>query len=517
MKNDNKFMVRGSYFTNITDEISRVMCSEDATKDEKSIPKEDVDITNAVSDSVGEEDVSTEQDEEKLNIYMENLTECCIDAKITETKLVKNYGDLIFANLYRIKTDSIVLTGPTGSGVTTLIKYIAKLIATEKCPDKFKGAKVFKILRSSFPSDEACITVLTNIFVYFKSLKIEKLIIVFDDFQNMPDYLMHNFKETFDGLKEVFEFELFKIIVGVDYDFFQDENGNANKNQTLNFAQSSVTVQVAMKKQIPDILKTIKPAIEELSEKHSGIKISQSVLERFGFLVYSGDSEFINYELLINRVDYLLSYAEIRGAKRVSEVDIKKHFEVDFKKFEALSDSKKRGIAKHEIGHTILALKYPQYVDFIGVKISGNWQIGANGLTLVYYKELTDCEPDFDYIVSKVAFFLAGRIGEENKNVGAGNDLIKAKEMAEEWVYNSGTSEKLGLNYYVKPDGINSEEVITTCEEEIQDILNQGEALAKKVLSEEKEVFDELVETVLKKIYLTNSDVMRIWNKYHKS
>jgi len=177
-----------------------------------------------------------------------------------------------------------------------------------------------------------------------------------------------------------------------------------------------------------------------------------------------------------------------------------------------ISEEEKIMVAYHEVGHAIVAHVLP-HTDPVH-KVS----ILPRGLALGY----TMTMPTQDkYLVSKsellddIAELLGGRVAEQivfgEMTTGASNDLERATEIARSMICEMGMSEKLGpltlgrrhgspfLGRDLMEDRNFSEEVASMIDEEVRNIIDHCYEKAEKVLLENRQKMDEIVQVLLEK------------------
>jgi len=125
-------------------------------------------------------------------------------------------------------------------------------------------------------------------------------------------------------------------------------------------------------------------------------------------------------------------------------------------------------IAYHEIGHTLIALLYPNLFTVQKVTIQGN-KNGAGGYTLFLPNEPYDSYPTKKFLLVNIMISLGGRIAEQilYKNIpkdlwldvkdlevstGASNDLKQANEISRNYVKLFGRLQNEGFSEYSKEE-----------------------------------------------------------------
>ena len=190
-----------------------------------------------------------------------------------------------------------------------------------------------------------------------------------------------------------------------------------------------------------------------------------------------------------------------------------------------LSEEEKRITAYHEAGHTLVAKKLPGMDPIHKVTIIPRG--GALGITQALPIDDRHIYPKW-YLLNQIAFALGGRVAEQivynQTSTGASNDLERATEIARRMVCEWGMSEKIGPITVGKVEreiflgrelGVHrnySEETAREIDMEVKRIVVEQEKRARKIIEENREILEKLVEELLEKETLTGEEVDRIIN-----
>jgi cell division protease FtsH len=179
-----------------------------------------------------------------------------------------------------------------------------------------------------------------------------------------------------------------------------------------------------------------------------------------------------------------------------------------------ISDKERRIIAYHESGHAIVASVLPGLDPVHKISIIGRG-FGALGYTLQLPLEDKYLMTRQD-LLSQLAVLLGGRSAEEiafgEISTGAQNDLQRATDMARSMVTEFGMSDALGaINYdghrrgsfidspFMTERGNHSEDTAQKIDAEVKRILTDAHNEARRVLSERRQILDELSRRLLDK------------------
>lgn len=174
----------------------------------------------------------------------------------------------------------------------------------------------------------------------------------------------------------------------------------------------------------------------------------------------------------------------------------------------ALSDKEKLNTAYHEAGHTLVGMNLPHTDPIHKVSIMPRGH--ALGVTQTLpNEEMLSLSRDRAH--NFIAFLLGGRTAEEiifnDYSNGASNDIERATSLAHNMVCNWGMSEKLGPIQY-KKSGVSafndprehsdySERTAETIDSEVRAIIDANHEVARKILTEKREILDRLAKTLM--------------------
>ena len=230
---------------------------------------------------------------------------------------------------------------------------------------------------------------------------------------------------------------------------------------------------------------------------------------------------------LANLVNEAALRAVRQGRKAVNQQDLLTSFELVIagteKKGTVLTDTEKRIVSYHEVGHALVAAlqKHSQPVSKITIVPHTS---GALGYTMQMPEEEKFLSSREELIV-ELQTMLGGRAAEQVvfgiATTGASNDIERATELARKMVTQYGMSDKLGLmalstvsNPYL--DGSTmmncADSTSSAADEEIHKLLMDCYADAKKLLVEHRSLLDEIAMYLLSKETITGDEFMAYVN-----
>ncbi len=230
---------------------------------------------------------------------------------------------------------------------------------------------------------------------------------------------------------------------------------------------------------------------------------------------------------LANLVNEAALRAVRHGRKLVTQEDLLVSFETVIagteKKNTVLTDTEKRLVAYHEVGHALVAAleKHSQPVSKITIVPHTS---GALGYTMQMPEEEKYLHTAQELQV-ELRTLVGGRAAEQIvfgvQTTGASNDIQRATALARNMVTLYGMSDALGLmapasvqNQYLEGQSYMdcSQETAAIVDKEVQAILSREYETARKLLADNRELLDEISLYLLNKETITGDELMAFVN-----
>ncbi len=230
---------------------------------------------------------------------------------------------------------------------------------------------------------------------------------------------------------------------------------------------------------------------------------------------------------LANLVNEAALRAVRNGRKAVTQEDLLVSFETVIagteKKHTVLTDTEKRIIAYHEVGHALVAAleKHSQPVSKITIVPHTS---GALGYTMQMPEEEKYLQTSQE-LLTELRTLVGGRAAEELvfgvQTTGASNDIQRATALARNMVTLYGMSDALGLmapasvtNQYLDNQSYLdcSQETSALVDKEVQKLLKACYTEAKNLLTSHRTMLDEISEHLLAKETITGDELMAFIN-----
>ena len=230
---------------------------------------------------------------------------------------------------------------------------------------------------------------------------------------------------------------------------------------------------------------------------------------------------------LANLVNEAALRAVRMGRKAVNQEDLLVSFETVIagteKKNTVLTDTEKRLVAYHEVGHALVAALEKKTSPVSKITIVPHTS-GALGYTM-YLPDEEKYLSTRDELLAELRSILGGRAAEQvvfgTKTTGAANDIQRATGLARNMVALYGMSEELGL---MAPASVSSQylenQAYLDCSQETsalvdqatQKLLNTCYAEAVALLQNHRSLLDEVSEYLLLKETITGDELMAYVN-----
>jgi len=233
---------------------------------------------------------------------------------------------------------------------------------------------------------------------------------------------------------------------------------------------------------------------------------------------------------LANLVNEAALRAVRHGRKAVNQEDLLVSFEVVIagteKKNTVLTDTEKRMVAYHEVGHALVSALEKESTPVTKITIVPHTS-GTLGYTL-YMPEDERFITTRDELLVELRSLLGGRAAEKlvfgTMTTGASNDIQRATALARNMVAMYGMSDALGLmapasvqNQYLEGQSYLdcSQETAAVIDREVKELLDQSYAYALQLLTANRTLLDDISEFLLVKETITGDELMQYVNAAH--
>ena len=198
------------------------------------------------------------------------------------------------------------------------------------------------------------------------------------------------------------------------------------------------------------------------------------------------------------------------------------------KKSKIITDEEKENTAYHEVGHALISKLLPNCDPLHKVTIIPRGMALGITMTLPEKDHLTYRK---EQLYDQIAMLLGGRIaeelvfGEDKITTGASNDIQRVTDIANKMVTSYGMSKDLGpMTFGTHNEHVflgrdfgheknYSEEVAFKIDKEVKSIVDEQYKRAKQLLTDNRDIMEELVKVLLEKETLDKEEVDEIIEK----
>ncbi len=231
---------------------------------------------------------------------------------------------------------------------------------------------------------------------------------------------------------------------------------------------------------------------------------------------------------LANMINEAAILAVKNGRNAVSQKDLFEAVEVVLvgkeKKDRVLSKEERSIVSYHEVGHALVSALQKDAEPVQKITIVPR-TMGALGYVLNVPEEEKYLNSKKE-LEAQIIVFLAGRAAEEivfhSVTTGAANDIEKATSIARAMVTQYGMSDKFGLmGLATRQDQYLSGRTVMDCgeataaavDDEVMRILKDSYEEAKRLLSENRDVLDQIAAFLIEKETITGKEFMQIFRR----
>ncbi len=232
---------------------------------------------------------------------------------------------------------------------------------------------------------------------------------------------------------------------------------------------------------------------------------------------------------LANMINEAAIIAVKGGRKFVNQSDLFEAFELvavggKEKKDRVMSDKEKRIVSCHEVGHAMATALQKNTEPVQKITIVPR-TMGALGYTLQTPEEEKFLDTK-EELLAKITTFMAGRAAEEivfhSVTSGAANDIEQATNIAKSMITRFGMSEKFGMMSLVTVESqyldgraaMNcAEKTAAQVDKEVLKVINSCYAKAVQLLTENREVLDQISDYLYLHETITGKEFMKIFRR----
>lgn len=427
--------------------------------------------------------------------------------------------DRIWTYLTSTQKSNAILIGEHGVGKTTIASEIMRQINLGECPKQFRKYHV--------------VTINTNVLLELADTSTFRYSMVI---QRLTEFIKENKENVIfyiDNLLHVkCDLELLKLFRKCLFDYNVKFIASINDEDFEDYFEIDTELMKCLNNlwieepDIEEVYHMIKNKINTLKNTY-GVNIPERMIH-FAISTADAHAQFGkgNPEKTIDAINFALADAQKKGQKEVTKQNFFSYYRINFRTASKRSEKEEWATSYHEAGHYLVGKLLPNLkcykFDNVSILPTDDWC----GVTISHLDEKQYCSGSKDFSIDYIAFLLGGRVGEmyytSEVSSGAESDLVYANNMAERAVLSlglSGIGDEQNKTYiamgYVK-DYLLTDDVKTKINTEIEKIMREAYERAQKIINDNKELFEEIVQRLCEDKILVTDELDEICKKYIK-
>ena len=423
--------------------------------------------------------------------------------------------------LLKMNKCNAVIIGEAGVGKSALIEKLTYDIVTGNCPDQFKGFTVINldvnslIAGTSYRGDSE-----ERIKELIEFLEEHDTVILFIDEVHTILGAGSCFEGEMDlsnALKPILARGDTKVIgatTEAEYEAYFARDAALSRR----FERIVVDEPEASK-----VYPMIKNKIRVLSSYHK-VKISKAIVEYTIMIANCFAFDKKNPDKTLDLIDRSMVVASRRGLVEVNKECVLANFDIFYELYDGMGIDARKEVAYHEVGHYLVGKMSGKLTDIRMLAVSIMPAEDYLGVTCYEYRKDRMPFRNKDYYIDSLAFDLGGRVAEKkfrrDHTSGAGQDLDNATRLAFNIVtkYGMSSSNDERNNIFLNTPNypMFSEKSKNLVNSEVQELINIAYKRAESIIDEYRELLELLVEKLLEKQIMSESELDRLCQNYIK-
>lgn len=425
----------------------------------------------------------------------------------------------IMRTLQKRSKKNVVLVGEAGVGKSSIAEKIAYDIANGNCPEDLKENIVLQLNVNSSVAGTMYRGMAEERFkLLVEYLEKHENVILFIDELHMVigagEVSSKGENDMSNALKPFLASPKAKVIGATTEEEYERI---ISRDSAFKRRFKKVVVKEPKSKEVYPMLKNAIKA----HEKFHGVTISKEMVE-YAILISSCFNKTTkNPDRTNDLIDTAMVIAKEKGLKEVTRECILENFDINFQKYNNMDDNSKKATAYHEAGHYLVwKLSSNILKDTKGIAVSIMPAEGYLGVTV--FDDLSDeitINSNREYLIASFAGSLAGRIAEElftsDINSGASSDLEYVNKEAYAMICNYAMNNDNDYSTYIENSNYHmmNEKTIDMINQKRKELLQEASEYAKNILNSNKVLLDKLVDTLLEKGILDESDLDKLFSE----
>lgn len=425
----------------------------------------------------------------------------------------------IMRTLQKRSKKNVVLVGEAGVGKSSIAEKIAYDIANGNCPEDLKENIVLQLNVNSSVAGTMYRGMAEERFkLLVEYLEKHENVILFIDELHMVigagEVSSKGENDMSNALKPFLASPKAKVIGATTEEEYERI---VSRDSAFKRRFKKVVVKEPKSKEVYPMLKNAIKA----HEKFHGVTISKEMVE-YAILISSCFNKTTkNPDRTNDLIDTAMVIAKEKGLKEVTRECILENFDINFQKYNNMDDNSKKATAYHEAGHYLVwKLSSNILKDTKGIAVSIMPAEGYLGVTV--FDDLSDeitINSNREYLIASFAGSLAGRIAEElftsDINSGASSDLEYVNKEAYAMICNYAMNNDNDYSTYIENSNYHmmNEKTIDMINQKRKELLQEASEYAKNILNSNKVLLDKLVDALLEKGILDESDLDKLFSE----
>lgn len=425
----------------------------------------------------------------------------------------------IMRTLQKRSKKNVVLVGEAGVGKSSIAEKIAYDIANGNCPEDLKENIVLQLNVNSSVAGTMYRGMAEERFkLLVEYLEKHENVILFIDELHMVigagEVSSKGENDMSNALKPFLASPKAKVIGATTEEEYERI---ISRDSAFKRRFKKVVVKEPKSKEVYPMLKNAIKA----HEKFHGVTISKEMVE-YAILISSCFNKTTkNPDRTNDLIDTAMVIAKEKGLKEVTRECILENFDINFQKYNNMDDNSKKATAYHEAGHYLVwKLSSNILKDTKGIAVSIMPAEGYLGVTV--FDDLSDeitINSNREYLIASFAGSLAGRIAEElftsDINSGASSDLEYVNKEAYAMICNYAMNNDNDYSTYIENSNYHmmNEKTIDMINQKRKELLQEASEYAKNILNSNKVLLDKLVDALLEKGILDESDLDKLFSE----
>lgn len=399
---------------------------------------------------------------------------------------------------------NVVIIGESGYGKTAMVEKLTDDIVRGDAPKHFSS---FKVISLDVYALMKKVEYAQNVVNFLKD---KKDIIIFID--NIIELFFLQMEGQFDIISVLNSLWFSKNVIVIATLNRYDYNEVFLQYDIANHFEYVQLLPVYPK----DMYSMFKLKIQSLSEYH-GISITPEIAEFAIKICFALNNTEFSFYCILNIIDASMATAKRMGFSSVNKEAILENCQLSYHPIDNISDNEQMKVNIHEASHYVVMSECKKTINHVGVCIV-TIPYGINkGLTYSVPDTLNPQTCDLDYYLDYIAYYLAGKAGENiygyDNNSGSSNDLSKATQIAFEAIndldllgFSFRNSLYINSTYSLEMQKELSEQMNTKAEE----LLDKGFERAKSITRNNKDVISAIANALLTQPVMISDDIDKI-------